>query len=146
MRELLANQHQVVLFAHNFKKDCFHAQNPGCAPRIKSFFVYAVETPYTFRTVEALENTEHSCAEDRGSGNYEDFYSINSYITTTFGPSKSAASQINERDFIENRVKKCEELTGHKVNFYNIDFWQRGDLLSLTQEINLERGLQARKL
>ena len=54
---------------------------------------------------------------------------------------KSAANTINQRDFINHQLQKCEKVTKPKINFYNIDFWQRHDLLSVTQEIiNINRG------
>lgn len=143
MRELLANNHQVLLFEHNSKLDCTNG-GVGCAARIESFFQYAVENPWDFDSIASLENTDVSCAEDRGSGSRENFFSVNGFITGTFGPSKSAANTVNQRDFINNQIQKCEKVTKHKVNFYNIDFWQRGDLLSVTQEINIDRGERRR--
>lgn len=139
MRELLLDGRQIVLFQHNFNGDC-SSGGSGCAPRLETFFWYAVETQWDFDDVQALENTDISCAEHRGSGYLENFYSVNGFITGRFGPSKSGANTVNQREFIENHVKQCEALTNHTVNFYNIDFWQRGDLLSVAQDINLERG------
>ncbi len=143
MRELISTEKQVVLFEHNFD-DCSQGGN-GCAARIEPFFSYAVETPWDFEDVGQLENTAVSCAEDRGSGSLKNFYGVNGFITATFGPSKSAANTVNQRAFIENHIKACEKLTKHEVNFYNIDFWQRGDLLEVTQEINIQRGKRRRR-
>ena len=140
--DLLSDGKQLVLFEHNYG-DCSQG-GEGCAVRIEPFFSYTVETPWDFENVAALENIELSCAEDRGSGSWKNFYSVNGFITGTFGPSKSAANTVNQREFIEEHINQCEKLTKHKINFYNIDFWQRGDLLQVTQEINLERGKRRR--
>ncbi len=143
LKELLDDDKQLIVFEHNYNVDCGQG-GVGCVPRIEPFFSYAVETKWDFEDVASLENTAVSCAEDRGDYGLKDFYAVNGFTTGTFGPSKSSANIVNSREFIENHIKECEKLTKHEVNFYNIDFWQRGHLLQITQEINLERGKKRR--
>lgn len=140
MRTLLDTGKQVVAFAHNV--DCTTDPKAlGCVPgRISNFFTYAVETQWDFPDVAAIKNYDTSCAEDRGANGLKNFYSVNHFVTGTFGPSKSSASTINKLTEIKNRVEACEAKTGHRVNILSIDFWQRGDLPEYTQTVNIARS------
>ena len=144
LRQALGNGKQLVVFEHNHNQDCTNG-GPGCATRVLSFFDYAVETPWDFSDVAALENVDASCAEDRGKNGSKEFYSVNNFVTATLGPSKSSANTINEKSFLEARLKDCKKKTGHDINFLNIDFWQRGDLLEVTQEENKNRARRRRR-
>jgi len=169
MGELLADGKQLILFEHNHNENCSDPTNPGCSPRIETFFNHAVETTWVFSNVEEINDYDRSCAEDRGSGGLKYFYSINhfgkeemfvpnceclqkhlsnlcisSLVTATFGPSKSSADVLNEIDSINNRVTACEKITKNKVSIFSVDFWQRGHLPEVAQTINKSRGKRRR--
>jgi len=79
MGELLADGKQLILFEHNHIENCSDPTNPGCSPRIETFFNHAVETTWEFSNVDEINDYERSCAEDRGSGGHKYFYSINHF-------------------------------------------------------------------
>lgn len=139
MRDLLADNRQVIAFAHN--NDCSDPKVFGCAPgRISNFFSYAVETSWDFPDVASIKAYDTSCAEDRGATGFKHFYSVNHFVTGTFGPSKSSASTLNSLTELKNRVEACEARTNNRVNILSIDFWQRGDLPEYTQTVNIARS------
>jgi len=135
LRENLAAGKQIIAFQHN----------GDAHVRIGSFFTYAVETPWTFSNVADVENTAYSCKFDRGSNGALEWYSVNNFVTATFGPSKSSADEINEKSFVEQRIADCENLTGLKPNLVSVDFWQRGDLPEVAQEENKKRRPKKRR-
>ncbi len=146
MRSLLQDSKQLLLFKHN-GLSCLDTSLNGCTPRIPEFFKYAVETPYNFDSVAAIENDPStSCKIDRGLDATPDFYHINNFVTKWSGPSVDASKTINERSFLENRISECEKVTKLNANMVSIDFWQQGDLLEVAQDINKERAKRRRSL
>jgi len=145
MGEFLADGKQLLVFEHNYSENCFDPTNTGCTKRIEPWFTYVVETPYEFSNVDEVENYEASCAENRGVLGQKDFYSVNHFVTAIFGPSKSAANDLNMIESINNRISACERITEHEVNMFAVDFWQRGGLPEVTQTVNKERAKKKRK-
>mmetsp|Transcript_10448 Transcript_10448/g.11532 ORF Transcript_10448/g.11532 Transcript_10448/m.11532 type:complete len:369 (-) Transcript_10448:208-1314(-) len=144
MKTLLDDNRQLIMFKHN-GVDCSSSSNAGCTPRIPEFFNVAVETPYTFENVDAVEDTKNSCKGDRGTGGSKDFYHINNFVTSMFGPSRSAADTLNSKSFLEKRIADCKAKTGWDANLISIDFWQRGDTVEVAQEMNKARANRRRR-
>ena len=96
-------------------------------------------THWDFGSISELEDTSDSCRIVRGQSG-ADFYSVNTFVTTAFGPSRSAADTINEEDFLMQRISACESFINSKPNFVSIDFWQRGDLVKVALEENAIRA------
>lgn len=139
MQEMLTNGKQLIAFQHN-DDSCTSTTFVGCATRIEDYFAYVYENHWDFKDVDAIRDTANSCTVKRGGTSTQDFYSLNNFVTATFGPSKSSADILNRKDFLNDHIGKCEDITGLEVNFINVDFWQRGDLPEIVQEINKERG------
>ena len=143
MRNLLLDGRQLIVSKHR-GIDCTDPTITGCTGRIFEYFNEVIETHYSFNDIEAVEDTSKSCPGYRGVGRSERFYSINNFVTSTLGPSEIAADVINRKAFLEKRLQDCESITGFETNFVSVDFWQRGDLLQVTQETNLARAKQRR--
>ncbi len=137
MGSLLSSGYQIIAFYHNGPQ-C--PNNTGCTSYIQEFFDYTMETDYAFEDVEAVETLPESCTPTRGRYSTKDFYSINNFVTSKFGPSYSAAKELNELTFVEQRLYDCHKITGAMPNFINIDYWQQGDVPRATQEVNAFRG------
>lgn len=143
MRNLLLDGRQLIVSKHR-GFDCTDTSAEGCTGRIFEYFTEVIETQYSFNDVEAIEDTSKSCPGYRGVGYAERFYSINNFVTSTLGPSEIAADIVNRKAFIEKRLQDCEAISGYVTNFVSVDFWQRGDLAQVTQEVNIARAKQRR--
>jgi hypothetical protein len=148
LRQLRTLNKQLILF-----KDRGHTCSSGsidslCVESIHEFHQYALETPFTFTSVEDVEDFSFSCSGDRGRDGSMDFYAINNFVANSLlgTPSKSASEMINEKRFLQQRLQDCEAITGLKANFINIDFWETGDVIQVTQEENQSRALLSRNV
>lgn len=128
---------QIIAFQHN-GPDC--PSGNGCNSKINDFFDYTMGTDWSFDSVSSIENWENSCQIKRGAYGKKEFYSINHFVTTFFGPSGSASSVINQEQFLMNRIGNCTNIMKAEPNFVSIDYWQRGDLLKVTMEVNAKRA------
>ena len=142
MKTLLLDGKQLILAKHG-GLDCTDNTVEGCTQRIFEFHAEAIETNYDFQEVSVIEDSLTSCPGTRGTDGSKRFYAINNFVTSRlFGPSKSSADIINEKSFLEKRMSDCKSVTGYDANLISIDFWQRGDLIRVTQETNIQRGAQ----
>jgi hypothetical protein len=137
MKEMLDGGKQLLLFDHG-GSPCVGTQ---CAGSINRFHDYAMETKYEFGSVDEIEDSANSCAGDRGTTGTRDFYAINNFIPgVTSLPSQSRAAIVNAKGFLISRIADCEAETSLKPNLVIVDFWQTGDLLEVTQDVNKARG------
>lgn len=142
---MVANGKQLILAKHR-GMDCTDTSVEGCTPRIFEYFNQVVENHYDFDNVAAIEDSANSCIPFRGQDGTKKFYSINNFVTAHFGPSKVDADIVNEKSFLEKRIEDCKTVTGYDANIVSVDFWQRGDLPRVTQEINIARAASRRSL
>ncbi len=145
MRELQASNKRLILFKHN-GLDCTNLSGNGCTSRIAEYHQFALETNYDFDSVNAISDAESSCRGTRGGAGKQDFYHINNFVTKSWGASIEASKIINKRAFLEERIANCEKITKLEATMVAVDFWQEGDLLRLSHEINLERAKRRRSV
>jgi len=134
---------QIIAFSHN-NPDC--PGSDGCTPKIYDFFDYTKGTEYDFDTVSEIENWKNSCQIKRGSVGEKSLYSVNNFVTTSWGPSAFASQTLNQKEFLRNRVQKCTEVANAEPNFINVDYWQLGDVPEYVKEENEARANRRRKL
>ncbi len=97
-------------------------------------------TNWDFDGVGEVQNYSESCQIIRGSTG-SDFYSVNHFVTGTFGPSSSASSTtLNQYSYLKYRVEYCDTVVNSKPNFIKIDFWQRGDVVLYMMDENAARS------
>ena len=139
MKEMQNTNKQLILFQHN-GQNCI--TNPTlCVSSIQTFHDFALETKYAFKSVAEVEDESYSCVEDRGISGTQEFYAVNNFIANfLLAPSKEGSEVVNEKSFLTKRLAGCEAETGLKPNFINVDFWNLGDVIEVTQEENKLRG------
>eukprot|EP00554_Chaetoceros_debilis_P006244 CAMPEP_0194080804 /NCGR_PEP_ID=MMETSP0149-20130528/6745_1 /TAXON_ID=122233 /ORGANISM="Chaetoceros debilis, Strain MM31A-1" /LENGTH=401 /DNA_ID=CAMNT_0038762599 /DNA_START=77 /DNA_END=1282 /DNA_ORIENTATION=- len=132
LSQMLDSQKQIIAFQHN-------AGSNGLVSKIHDFFQYTMGTNWDFDQVSDISDYASSCAIRRGQSG-SNFYSVNNFVTGTFGPSASASERVNEESYLKDRLINCESIMGSKPNFINIDYWQKGDLVKVTMEENAARA------
>lgn len=91
----------------------------------------AWDTPYDF-----ANETEFSCALNRGSRDNALFL-VNHWLGTALGlPDEAAAMRVNAYDVLHARAQGCWDETGDIPNFVAVDFYEHGDLLEVVDALN----------
>ena len=117
----------------------FHYNGPqcngdvACPAGLHYWFDYAVETEFSFDSVDDVLELPRACTITRGSTRSA-FFGVNSFVSP---PRISSAETINAYDFAKDRIANCSALqSGLDVNVVYADFWSEGDLPRVTQEYN----------
>jgi hypothetical protein len=107
------------------------------------YWRYASNTQFELANLDEVADSATSCSFTRTPGAYgKTFFGLNNFIST---PSSSAATVMNEYDYIANRIQECSSINGDlDVNFVYVDFWDEGDLPRLVQERNSALALARR--
>ncbi|WP_262056902.1 PI-PLC domain-containing protein [Streptomyces sp. STR69] len=121
--DLIDSGRRLVVFAE---------QADGPAPWYRNFYDYGMETPFAFRTPDAM-----SCVPHRG-GSDKRLFLLNHFITID-GGSRLDAGEVNARRFVLDRVHRCERERGRRVNFVAVDYTTIGDTGGAVDELNSER-------
>jgi hypothetical protein len=87
------------------------------------------ETPFLFRSPEEL-----SCAENRGPADAPLFL-MNHWISR-LTPDRAAAAQVNQRDVLVDRARRCERERGLLPNYLAVDFFGIGDVTGAVDVLN----------
>ena len=98
-------------------------------PWLLDGFQVAQDTPFLFRTP-----TELSCAPNRGPADAPLFL-LNHWITNK-AREISNATQVNARDVLLTRARDCQQQRGLLPNYVAVDFYDRGDLMSVVDTLN----------
>ncbi|MER7639899.1 hypothetical protein [Streptomyces sp. NPDC126522] len=110
----------------------FAEQADGPAPWYRNFYGYGMETPFAFRTPQ-----EMSCVPHRG-GSDKRLFLLNHFITVD-GGSRLDAGKVNSRQYVLDRVHRCERERGRPVNFVAVDYTTIGDAGGAVDALNSER-------
>jgi hypothetical protein len=106
------------------------SQREGGSPDwFMPMFSLVQDNPYNARTVDEL-----SCRANRGPTNAELFL-LNHWVSRST-PSISDARRINDKDYVLERVKECEDERDERVNFIGVNFWGVGDVPGAVAELN----------
>ncbi|MFJ2770563.1 hypothetical protein [Streptomyces sp. NPDC087300] len=122
--QMVRSDRRLVVFAE---------QADGPAPWYRNFYRYGMETPFAFK-----KPAEMSCVPHRG-GDDKRLFLLNHFITDA-GGSRLDAAVVNTRQFILDRVRRCEAERGRPVNFVAVDFATIGDALGAVDALNTERS------
>ncbi|MFF5304035.1 hypothetical protein ACFY5F_32220 [Streptomyces sp. NPDC013161] len=121
--ELIDSGRRLVVFAE---------RADGPAPWYRNFYDYGMETPFAFRTPDAM-----SCVPYRG-GTDKRLFLLNHFITID-GGSRLDAGKVNSRQYVLDRVHRCERERGRPVNFVAVDYTTVGDAGGAVDALNSER-------
>jgi len=92
---------------------------------------YAWETDYSAATKEELI----ACGPGRGN-THNALFIFNHFLTGSTGASRSLADEVNYNSFFINRAKDWMSRAGQIPNFVTVDFYDRGDIFNVIQQLN----------
>jgi len=96
------------------------------------------ETPFRFRTAAALTEQSQlaaSCRPNRGPESAPLFL-LNHWVDTSPAPRVSLAEIVNAHAALLGRARACERIRHRLPNLVAVDFFRRGDLLGVVDELN----------
>ena len=132
LNELIDAETQILFFYKNGPNGSgYHP------PGINYFYDFGMATHWSYSTVEDLRNRTIGSCSLRGSGETQDFFMMNAFVTAEeFGiqfvaPSQDAAQIVNTIEFSQPMLEACEQYHGKKVNIITVDFWNEGNLPAL---------------
>jgi hypothetical protein len=129
LRELIRDDRRLLVFAE---------RRSGGAPWLHLAFEAMQETPFRFRQSALLTDParlEASCRPNRGEPGASLFL-INHWIDTSPAPRPSNADRVNAREPLLRRARTCEAQRGLTANVLAVDFYRRGDLFEVVDELN----------
>lgn len=124
--ELIEDDQRLLIMAENDSGD-------GKYPWYQQGFDLVQETPYTFRTPAEIEAPE-SCAPNRGSTS-NPLFQMNSWIER-IPRDPDLAAEIDSQRALLDRARLCTKIRGLKPNLLNVDFYDRGDVFGVANELN----------
>jgi hypothetical protein len=128
LRELIERDERVIVLAEN---------RAAGAPWIHHQPAVMQETPFLFRSVEALE-APTTCDPNRG-GTAGSLLLVNHWVDTPPAPRVTIARRVNAYDFLEPRVSRCRKQRGMLPNLIAVDFYREGDAARVVDELNRVR-------
>lgn len=122
--EMIDDDTRVVIFSEKNKE----LTKPDW---YRNFYRYAMETPFDHK---APTQKAMSCRPNRG-GKGKSLFLMNHWITRDTG-SRADAGIVNQKRFILERARRCEETRGHMVNIVAVDFTTIGDVFGAVDALN----------
>lgn len=101
----------------------------GPSPWHHPAFVFAQNTD-----IDAFTERRDSCVPARGTPDSP--LLIANHWVDRFPPPASAAKEANRAGVLRRRVAGCEQRLGRRPNAIAVDFYERGDLLDVVEELN----------
>ncbi|WP_344044193.1 hypothetical protein [Nocardioides panacihumi] len=92
------------------------------------------DTPFLFRSPAALIDGSDTCAHNRGEADAP-LLLVNHWVTDKSAEVTNAA-RVNAHDVLAARVASCREQRGMLPNFVAVDFYDRGDLFGVVDDLN----------
>jgi hypothetical protein len=122
------------------KRVLFMAENKAGAARWYQpvYRKITEETPYTFPKASQLTDSDElpaSCRPNRGPERAPLFL-LNHWISTDPLPKLSDASRVNAYEELLARARECKRLRKHLPNLVAVNFYRRGDLFRVVDELN----------
>ncbi len=88
------------------------------------------DTPFTFASP-----AQFSCAHNRGPADAP-LFELNHFITNNQPPSAQTARDVNSYSVLMGRVRQCEAERGLEPTIIAVNFYDQGDLLQVTHDLN----------
>lgn len=121
--QMVESDRRLVVFSEN---------NDGPAAWYRNFYNYGMETQFSVNSPADL-----TCEPYRG-GVGKRLFLLNNFITIS-GGSRLDAATVNARQFLLDRMHRCEAQRGRPVNFVAVDYATIGDALGAVDALNAER-------
>jgi hypothetical protein len=130
LRQMIDSNQRLVVMAEN---------DAGEIPWYHPAYEQALqETPFRFTRAAQLTEPAKipaSCRPNRGPDTAPLFL-VNHWIDTTPLPRASLAEIVNARGPLLARARECERIRNRIPNLVAVDFYKRGDLLGVVNELN----------
>jgi hypothetical protein len=142
--ELIERNQRVLFFVYNGRQTCASLEAVSaafrCPPGMYDWFRFASETDYRLDSIAAVRNETNSCRVTRGSSTSAPFFGVNVFLSL---PNPVASRTLNGADFLLSHLYECATRNGRRfrrggggVNAVMVDFWDRGDVLTVVREYN----------
>jgi hypothetical protein len=126
MRELIESDKRLFVMA---EKD----SGTSAIPWYHDGFSLAMETPYTFGSPVELA-AKASCVPNRG-GEGKPLFQLNNWVEKV-PRSPTTAKLVNSLEFLVARARRCERRRQALPNLVAVDFYDKGDVVAASQELN----------
>jgi len=131
LRKMIDSDERLVVMAEN--------EADPSVPWYHLAYAHALqETPYRFRTAAELTDPTQlaaSCRPNRGPASAPLFL-LNNWVDTTPTPRASLAALVNAHDPLLARAQECRRTRGRLPNLLAVDFFRRGDVLGVVDQLN----------
>lgn len=118
LRQMIDSGRRLVIMAE---------KNTGNIPWYHNAYAFTQETPFSFETVD-----QFNCDPNRGSPD-NPLFMINHWVTPA---SANAADTANTAQTLNRRIADCQAERNRSPNIIAVDFYARGDALSVVAELN----------
>ena len=130
LREMIDSDQRLVVLPEN---------DAGDVPWYHLAYQHALqETPFRFTNAAQLTDPEQlpaSCRPNRGPSTAP-LSLLNHWVDTTPTPRPSLAAIVNAEPALLDRARTCERIRDHLPNLVAVDFYRRGDVLSVVKALN----------
>lgn len=120
LREMIERKRNLLVLVEN---------DGGAEPWYVPAFDVLQETRYRFERQD-----DFSCGLNRGSRD-NPLFLVNHWLTID-PPDSEAAAEVNAHDFLLDRANDCRDERHRLPNILAVDFYARGDLLDVVDELN----------
>lgn len=124
LRQLIDSGHNLLVFAER--------GDPGGPPWYHSMYDWFQETQFSF-----TNKNQFNCKPNRGRPDAPLFL-INHWITVS-PPNPQEEADVNSRAVLDKRIQQCLRERGLVPNILQVQFAERGDLMSVVQTLNDNR-------
>ena len=124
LRELIDNGQNLLVFAER--------GDPGGPPWYHSMYDWFQETQFSF-----TNKNQFNCQPNRGRPDAPLFL-INHWITVS-PPNPGEEAVVNSRAVLDKRIQQCLRERGLAPNILQVQFAERGDLMSVVKSLNDNR-------
>lgn len=101
----------------------------GTPAWLHSLFNHSTDTPYSYENA-----TDFDCSIGRGRPGAA-LFTVNHFLTRSFG-SEDLARSANTSDLLRGRIDQCSRIYHRLPTFIAVDYYDVGDLLSVSRELN----------
>lgn len=98
-------------------------------PWLHGVWDFCWETHFSARSRKDL-----ACGKNRGSSK-NSLFILNHFLTRAVASTR-LADEVNHNPFLRKRVEQCRKASGRLPNFVTVDFYERGDVIAVVDELN----------
>ena len=120
LAEMVAAGRRLVVFTD---------RGGGELPWLHGVWDFCWETHFSARSRKDL-----ACGKNRGSLK-NSLFILNHFLTRP-AASRRLADEVNHNPFLKKRVEQCRKASGRLPNFITVDFYERGDVIAVVDELN----------